>query len=166
MINLAAAYDEVAPELDAIDNWCNDIYIQNFAMYFDDAKELFEKLQASGNTITDAELSWILIQLPLKLFDVAEVLNQFRVKQEAMKLKNKYEADKVKVTAETADWVVERKLLVTAVSSVVTRVENEISMSRELIMGAKKIWDSRRRTDNLMPVSEAAVTLPDYIEED
>lgn len=169
MIDLHRAADLVESDLNAVESWCDEIYQTNFAAYFADSRELFTRLQSTDQPITDMELSWILMELPMNLFDVAEILNKFRVRQETVKLKNKYELDQELDNANTdscslnASQILEQKILAIAYSTVITRVENEISFSRELIMGAKKIWDGRKHAENLMPVSEDSLTLPDYI---
>ena len=46
-------------------------------------------------------------------------------------------------------------------TAVVTRVEIDIAFSKELIMGARKVWDARRRSEDA-PVGEIPPELPDY----
>ena len=162
MINLQATSEKLKESFDSVEAWCNDMYDTCFAQYFNDSRSLFLKLQSDDQPITDKELSWILVQLPINLFDVAEQLNVFRVRLETLKLKVKYEQTEDNLTDDGLT-VLEQKLLATAYEAVITRVENEISFSRELIMGAKKVWDGRRRGEDSMPVSEHSVELPDYV---
>ena len=71
---------------------------------------------------------------------------------------------------QTADYVnrkintamVEYEVLHAAYVSIVTRVENEQTFAKELIMGAKKVWDSRRSADNSNPVGLVVPELPEY----
>ena len=59
----------------------------------------------------------------------------------------------------------EDKILILAYDNLITRVEKEMSYSRELIMSAKKIYDVRRNTEQSNPVSEVSSKqndLPDY----
>ena len=59
----------------------------------------------------------------------------------------------------------EDKILILAYDNLITRVEKEMSYSRELIMSAKKIYDARRNTEQSNPVSEVNSKqndLPDY----
>ena len=119
---------------------------------------------------------------PLELFTAAEKLNALRLNCEVVKLKNKQTLEKLRkdVTdaatqeglnkTQTAERVahaisekmVEYEVLYTAYSSVITRVENEQTFSKELIMGAKKVWDSRRSAENSNPVKEVIPDLPEY----
>lgn len=63
--------------------------------------------------------------------------------------------------------VVEDDILLLAFSTIIQRVENEISFCRELIMGAKKVYDRRKATESASPINPpmgAGVKhdLPDY----
>lgn len=173
-MDLKTVYSQLSPDVEATEEWCNELYISNFSKYFEESRNLFKKLQSKSHPITDEELSYILINLPLTLFDVSEVLNSFRVKFEVVKLKNKEtEAELMKsctakTVAQKKDEVsvamTEEKLICTVLSYIITRVESEISFCRELIMGAKKIWDSRKRGDLSNPVGnvDTETILPDY----
>lgn len=175
MLNLIDVNAEFSEDIDAVSDWCEELYQENFAKYFDESRELFTRLKSKTHPITDDELSWILINLPLNLFDVSEALNKLKVSNEVVKLRNKQkESDLIKSSVEktatkrqedAAINMLENKLLVTAYSSVMSRVESEISFCRELIMGAKKIWDAHRKTDSTNPVSpvdNSPQNLPDY----
>lgn len=175
MINFNDINKEMSDDITAVTDWCTDIYDSNFSEYFKDSRKLFDRLKSKTTPITDEELSWILIDLPLRLFDVSAELNKFKVQQEVIKMRTKEKestaahdstAKTVALRQEEASMaVIENKLLITAYSSVITRVESEISFCRELIMGAKKIWDSRRKSESVNPVSptnESAANLPDY----
>ena len=111
----------------------------------------------------------------ISLFEAAESLNRLKINQEVLKLRYKQNESELmkKSTARTvtqkrdeaAIQMIDDKLLMLAYGSVISRVESEISLSRELIMGAKKIWDARRKTDSVMPVGEvntSDIQLPDY----
>jgi len=171
MIDLNSIVSENFEDTNAVVSWCSEIYDEKFAEFFLDARVLFEKLQSKSHPITDDDLSQILMDIPMKLFDVSEVLNQFRLNYEVVKLKNKQKesnliksssestASKRKIDAELK--MISDKILVLAFDSVITRVENEISFCRELIMSAKKLWDARRKSEQSNPVSEVT-ELPDY----
>lgn len=175
MVDLKEAFQSAEEDIQAASEWVDKLYNNNFAEHFTEAKNLFERLKSKEHPITDDELSWILITLPIKLFEVAETLNRFKLNEEIVKLRyKKSEADIVKSSKgktiterkdEAAVTLVDDKLLIMAYSIIISRVESEISLSKELIMGAKKIWDSRRKADSVMPVSEADTSdgvLPDY----
>lgn len=181
MIDLKEAFQSAEEDIQAASEWVDNLYNKNFANHFTEAKNLFERLKSKEHPITDEELSWILITLPIKLFEVAEILNRFRLNVEIIRLRyKKSESDIIKASKaktiterkdEAAVTLVDDKLLMLAYSVIISRVESEISLSKELIMGAKKIWDSRRKADSIMPVGEVdtvgSVTksgLPNYIE--
>lgn len=175
MIDLKNASLEAEEDIKVVSEWCDDLYSKNFATYFKDARSLFERLKSKNHPITDEELSWILITLPIHLFDAAETLNRFRLNMEIVKLRYKRsetelikqsEAKTATLKREEAESkLIDDKLLIVAYDTIISQVDKEISLSKELIMGAKKIWDSRRKSDETMPVSEIETSdekLPDY----
>lgn len=147
-----------------LDEWSDEIYGSMFKPYFETQKELSGKLKDTFKPITDEDLEMILTDIPLKLFDVAESLNKFKLKIQVIKLnikekesqaaKNSKENSEAKRKEEAYLAVLEDKLLLEAYESIVDRVDREISWSRELIMSAKKIWDGRKSTYSVHPVSE------------
>ena len=144
-------------EIQDLDMWFDQEYQSHFGEYFSEARKLFERLQSKSQPITDEELSWILSTLPIKLFQVSEALNRYRLATETVKIAIK----RAKKRNDELVDVLGDELLVSAMSCIISAVEGEVSFSRELIMGAKKIWDSRRMAEQSMPVSESA-TLPEY----
>jgi len=151
---------EYVDDVEDVKNWCNETYDKEFGGYFGTLRKLYQRMQSSTVPITDEELQEILIDAPLYLFSVSEKISAFRIQLELVKLKikSKQRDDK------SAD-VFEDTLYVRVNEIVLDRVEREISFSRELIMGAKKIWDSRRRTDAVNPIGEVVPTdpeLPDW----
>ena len=171
-MDLKKVNESMKDDIDAVTSWCSDIYNSKFSAFFHDASELFSRLKSKDRPITDEELSWILIQLPIQLFSVSEALNSFKISHEVVKLKNKQRERDLVVTSieksaakkleSATEQLVENKLLSTAYSTVIDRVSSEISFCRELIMGAKKIWDSRRAADKSNPITEVDPMLPDY----
>ena len=172
---LKSAADLSNDDIQSVQKYYNDIYEQHFSSYFSDSHDLFERLQSKSHPITDDELSWILISLPINLFEVSEELNKQRLIHEVLKIKYK-EKETEFVKKSTAKTVTQRKdeavmqmigekLMILIYASIISRVESEIALSRELIMGAKKIWDARRKTDTVMPVGEVEssnTALPNY----
>ena len=164
MIDLEFVYDGVKEDIESVTELSNKIYNKYFAGYFKEEKKLFERLKSSTQPITDDELEWILTTLPLELFSVSEALSQFQISKAVVKLRAKQdEVERIKLSPETSETkrkedaayqMLEHKLLLTLYGSVSNRVENELSFSRELIMSAKKIWDSRRQTEVSNPVGE------------
>lgn len=175
-MNLEYAESVCKSDADAVLDWCKQKYDTTFATYFQNTKELYQRLRDKHTPVTDQELETILMDLPMELFSVSEDLSAFRLKLEVIKLKNKeMESDLLKQSTEksaakrqeeVAVAMLENKLLVTAYSSVISRVENQISFCRELIMSAKKIWDGRRKTDMVNPIKEVTCEdeagLPEY----
>ena len=157
-----------------VTSWCEETYNTIFSQYFDGVKNLYNRLKSKTKPITDEELESILTELPLNLFVVAEALNRLRTELEVHKMKIKQkkkqimdkstETSESKKTAEAQYMLMEDELLCTAYSTVISRVESEISFSRELIMGAKKIFDGRRSSEQVHPVSTSIPgdNLPEY----
>ena len=165
-------------DINDVASWCEDFYNKGFSNHFKDTRELYKRMQSASRPISDDELKQILIDLPIALFDASESLSQLKVALEVIKLKAKEEElslakeSTAKTVSERKDEVAvqmtDSKILIAAYQSVINRVENEIAFSKELIMGAKKIWDSRRHTENANPVSpvdpnkKSINSLPDY----
>lgn len=175
MIDLNTLQSELTEDMDAVKIWQNTVYQEHFEKYFQSPRDMFRRLKSKASPITDDELSWILIDLPLHLFDASEALNQFQLYQEVVKLHTKrkesdaFQNSNAKTISnkkeEATITVLEDKLLIKAYESIITRVNEEISFCRELIMGAKKIWDARRKSEEANPVSPQDIPkseLPDY----
>ena len=174
MTHLIDVDKQYTEDIQDVISWCDDMYNAYFASYFIEVRSLFARMQSKSKPITDAELEKILTELPLSLFSVSEVLNNFKLSQEVIKLKIKQtefniiqSSDNIKSESKRRESAsistLEDKLLTSAYDSVINRVDKEISFSRELIMGAKKIWDARRRTDDVNPIGEiTSDDLPDY----
>lgn len=158
------------------------IYEANFSDYFDKVNILYKSLKSKSVPISDGDLEYLITELPLELFTVSENLNALRLEVEVIKLNNrkvKYElentiSEELNSTDFSASYkrdainrsvsysMVEYEKILAIYQSVVSRVENELSFSRELIMGAKKVWDSRRSAEKSNPIGEPDVYLPDY----
>ena len=170
IISIKDAIDATMAGIAELDEWCEEIYQSNFAPYFTKVRELYTKLKRSEDIpISDDDLSKILIDIPLDLFSASEAVHKLKTHQEIMKLNSKYSKlvdgndDVDKANAQAMEAVTK------AFENIINRAEKEISYCRELIMGAKKIWDARRHTESVMPISETddekpkAKKLPEYI---
>ena len=143
--------------VDELDAWCEQIYQENFGDYFKGVKKLRSQMElAERNPISDADLEMVLIDLPLELFSALEQVHRMRTHQELMKVNAKYG-----VIENTPLGGEDRKVTMAgmqavakAYENIIDRADREISYCRELIMGAKKIWDYRRNAENANPVSE------------
>ena len=164
--------EEYSADINAVQEFCNSIYDDNFAENFLKIRELYDHMKSNTHPITDEELEYILTTLPLELFTISERLNKIRLNCEVVKLKNKQKIEELKKDAsaeasnqglnksQTNEYVAsivsrnmaEYEILFSAYNSVITRVENEQTFSKELIMGAKKVWDSRRNSEHSNPV--------------
>lgn len=157
-----------------IESWVDSNYNKSFRSCFDAVRRIHTSMQSQVRAISDTELEWVLSELPMMLFSISESLNKLRLESEVIKLRKKTiksELDKQATQlakdgeiakSDTKSWVdtelADHDVLLAAYNSLITRVESEISFSKELIMGCKKIWDSRRRAEGSNPVSE--VVLP------
>ncbi len=179
---IADVIEEYKSDNEAIHKFCDELYLSLFESNFEAIRGLYSRMKSSIQPITDDELEYILTTFPMELFAVAENLNKLRLDREVVKLKNKEKLESIRKKAEESvkqleltkaekqDWIhrmvtteyVEYEILLTVYDSVITRVENEQSFSRELIMGAKKIWDSRRSGENINPVEPVVPDLPEY----
>lgn len=174
MIDFTSVFFRYSEDLDAVESWVNTQYQEKFACYFEDQRQLFERMKSKTRQISDMELENVLVNTPLQLFAASEVLNTIRLRHESLKLETKQveynlakdsnESTETKRKEFAAMETVQDKLLLLMLESLITRVENEMSFSRELIMSAKKIWDSRRRSETSNPV-DPTVTQKDEIGE-
>ncbi len=153
---LAKSQEELSPIVELYESLYRDI----FAKYFDSQHELFGRLKSKFKPVTDEELENILTMTPLNLYAVAEELNKFRLNVEVLKLRIKTSESNLKNLDKTSElWVevnnqmIDDKLLCSVYDKLILRVESEVSFSREFIMAAKKIWDGRRQTDAVNPIS-------------
>ena len=168
-----------ASYINDIGNWVDEQYNMNFRECFDAVRAIHVQMQSQTRQISDTELEWILTELPLQLFSISENLNKIRLDSEVIKLRKKQIKAELETSAndlvqsgellksDVKGWVdtelAEHDILLAAYSSLITRVESEISFSKELIMGCKKIWDARRRSENSNPVSEVVTSeVPNY----
>lgn len=158
MGDISNAIEALKEDFEAADGLVSEIYDKYFTKYFQKEVELYTKFQDTDIAITDGELEWILLSLPLDLKAASNALAQFKQHNEIVKLKIKQR----KNSGDTDDLDEEFKLMTIIYSSVITRVESDISFSKELIMGAKKVWDARRRTEQVNPVNEISTELPEY----
>lgn len=175
---LDGTFDECyKSDLDYVLEWSDELYSKLFGESFKDVTELYLSIDSKRKPITDSQLEWILCDLPIKLFNVSEILNNLRLEIEVIKLKkNTFKTERKKVYLESKikksdinDYVdsdmVWHETVLSVYKSVASRVEQELSFSRELIMGAKKIWDSRRSAERSNPIGEVVPEddLPDYV---
>lgn len=155
MNSISVAHEANRSESKDLITWSNQMYNELFAKYFSEIRGIRDRLSAN-TPISDFDIERILTEFPLDLFSVSEALNQFKLEYELNKLKLK----EARRNQADADTLAELEILNTAYSTLISRVETEISFSRELIMGVKKIWDGRRSTEKANPIGEE---LPEYV---
>lgn len=164
MIDIAHAAELAEADMLAVQAWVSDEYEKYFAEYFAAVHNLAAMMSSKVTPITDEDLEYILVDLPLNLFSAAEQINKLTLDLEVMKLKNKkLLTEKIKQSKESTATMrkdvseaelFEDRVLEMAYSCLLDRVQREVAYSRELIMGAKKVWDSRKRGEAVNPVSE------------
>lgn len=174
-----SSFDKTTEIFDGFDDIVEKEYTDKFADNFREVRKLYERLKSNVAPITDEELAYVLTTLPLELFDVSEKLNSIKLRCEILKLDEKHKVADIKIqnpydpdagltkteyqeylsnriTSET-----EEDLVVLAIyKTLIDRVESERTYAKELIMGAKKIWDSRRSAERSSPIQSA--DLPEY----
>lgn len=173
MIDLDQINSTMQEDIDSVNSWVSKIYDEQFGNQFKGVRELFARLESTSHPITDEEINWALTTLPLQLFTVSEALAQLRTRSDVIKMKNKQlkaeyvrqslETTATKRTEEADEKLLGNRLLASVYDNVIARVESEISFSRELIMSCKKLFDSRRSTETVDPVSESVIQ---YTQED
>ena len=173
MIDLEQIDNSMQDDINSVSRWVTKIYDEQFGPQFQGVRELFQRLQSTEHPITDEEINWVLTSLPLQLFTVSEALAQLRTRSDVIKMKNKQmkaelireslETTMTKKTEEADEALLGNRLLANVYDNVIARVESEISFSRELIMSCKKLFDARRSTENVDPVSESVIQ---YTQED
>lgn len=172
MQDLRQLAEEYKADLDEINDMAEEIYKKNFSNYFQVPKNLAAKLR-SGSDISDNDLEDVLITVPLKLFEASESLNKFRLSLEVLKtrirdkrveltesIEQSYQAQDTKYTQSQVSKAVDYEmsgdnLLISLYESIIKRVENEISFTKELIMSSKKLFTAR--SENVMPVGEVDI---------
>ena len=55
MLNLQNVQDEFSDDIEAVADWCEEIYQANFASHFSESRDLFLRLKSKTQPITDEE---------------------------------------------------------------------------------------------------------------
>lgn len=170
-MNFSSIDKKFEDDFNDVDAWIDEHYTQTFSKYFDPVRKLLARMGDSFKPITDDELEEILSYVPLELFAVSEKLNDIKARVEVIKLRIKQdrrsnylssdESSKADKQADANYSVAEDEMLLHLYTSLIERVDNEISASKELIMSAKKIWTSRREAENVANAAKNT-DLPDY----
>jgi len=156
-VDISKATEFLREDFEAADTLVDEIYDKYFAQGFKRISELEKAFRNTDTPVTDAQLEEIITTIPMDLYTISASLAQFKQHYEIVKLTNK---QRKKSKADDTD--VEYQLMAIVYNSVIDRVEYQISFTKELIMGAKKIWDARRRTDTTNPIKDTYINLPNY----
>lgn len=153
-MNLQKRLEALYTEVTEVNEWAESEYQKYFASYFKGEQDLYNRMKSKDDPITDQELEWILTDLPLELFSVTEQLSKMKIAQEVIKVSIKEkerdyiasatEGSMTQKKEEASALTLEDKLLVDVYDSIMERVSRQMTFSKELIMSAKKIWDTRR----------------------
>ena len=182
MVDMTKVLKEYTTDMTSVNSYCDDLYEQYFSQHFADVRDMYSRMKSNIRPITDEELEYILTLLPMEMFAVSEALNKLRLQCEVVKLKNKETLEQFRKTCiekaqehnlnktETTEYInhsvseymIEYEVFLAAHTACISRVENEQTFAKELIMGAKKIWDSRRNAETSNPVKEVVPDLPEY----
>lgn len=164
-LNITKAIDYLRADLDSVDTFTDELYAKYFNVYFESAERLYQRFKSVDIPITDSELESIITSLPLDMYAASTALSQFQAHHEIAKLSSK-QAKRAETDTTNVDLNVptseEYQVMIIIYNAVISRVERQISFSKELIMGAKKVWDARRKTEQV-PIKEITTDLPDYV---
>ena len=160
MAGITKATEALKEDFEAADNLVNEIYKKYFSSYFEKEQELYQRFQDTSTPITDKELEWIITALPLDLYAASDALAQFKAHNEIIKLTIKSRKKLAKDKPEEIDD--EYQIMNVVYSAVINKIESKLTFSKELIMGAKKVWDARRKTEQPAIPEINAPELPDY----
>lgn len=158
--------------INSTSEWSNELVSNCMGNTLDEIFNIHKRLQ-STHEITMSELEWILSDLPIQLIYIAENLSKLQLSLETVKIvksknemqsSNELKARGIKA-AEIKEIVQEQfiddKIGIVVYESAISQIEKYISLSKELIMGAKKIWQRRISTEEVNPVSPVK-DLPSY----
>lgn len=160
-ITMKEIIDATFEGADDLVEWCDEIYNENILPHFKEVNEFYEKIEKSEwRPISDDDLEMILTTLPLRLYSATEAVNRLGIHHSVMKFNAKRgidveDEDARKMTIQAMQAVAN------AYETIIDRAEREMMFCRELIMAAKKIWDARKRSEGIMPVSEVVPTITD-----
>ena len=166
MFDIRAVERENRDDISSVTSWCTEMYDRKFSNYFKQSHDLYSRLTSKEKPVTDKELEDIFTLVPLNMIQVSEELNNLRLSLEITKSKMKRkkrefakasaEKSQTKRDEEAADLIIEDEILCLAYTTVIQRVESEMSYSRELLQTCKRIWDARRsNAANTFAVSES-----------
>ena len=156
MGSITNAMDALKQDFEAADNVVDEIYNKYFASYFAKEAEMYKKFKDTSTPITDIDLEWIITSLPLELMEASNALAQFKQHNEIIKL-----TIKQRKNLPTEEIDEEYKLMSIVYACVIDKIERRLAFSKELIMGAKKVWDARKRIEQ-PAINEVNAELPDY----
>ena len=139
-MNLDSILHDNVETLETVNSWYQKLYRDKFQKYFENQKELYKRMQSKSRSITDTELETILIDIPLDLFSVAEMLNTLKLQTEVLKLsikpkikelsQNSKESTQTKRDQDAEMQVIGDRILIKVYESVINQVESQITFSK------------------------------------
>lgn len=168
--------DKYSSEIDSVSDWSDEIVN---ACMGDTLTEIFsiQDRMNSSHEITMNELTWVLFDLPIQLIHISEALSKIQLSLETIKLTKshnetefandiKRQSNNSKISATELKQIVASEFYgdnigIVVYESSISQIERYISLSKELIMGAKKIWQRRVDTEEVNPVMPVE-ELPEY----
>lgn len=172
--NFKKVADEYNDNIDAASSYYHSMY-DNFRPMVDRIRSYSSIASDTFKPIDDESLEELLTSVPLILIDISEALADMQVRMNTVKLSLKdkkfrskqdlVQSGEAKTSASelVAGEFYADELLVNIYQTVIDTVEHDLSYGRELVMGAKKIWDRRRDAENAVPIKESEPpSLPEY----
>lgn len=176
-MSIYSLLDTYESDFKSAESVLDDMYKNIFEKKLQYIHNLSDTLKDKYEPCSDEVLEQILIDVPIKLFDAAECLSDLQLRLQIVKLSLKNKKIRIKrstmddysqklnqsdLSDKITEMTYEDEILIMIYSRLIERVQSEISYTKELIMGAKKVWDRRRQTEMSMPVDPIDDKLPDY----
>lgn len=171
-MDIQDVYASHKEDIDSVTGWVNEEYQRCFEEHFAPVRGLYTRMKSASHPATDAELERILTEIPLEMFAAAEALSQYKLAKAVLKINIKKKAQDVAATsdektatarqAEGAAAVLDDQILESAMAVLIDRADRELELARELIMGAKKVWDGRRGAESLGMTQAPPDEIPPY----
>ncbi len=155
MAEIKELLENIYSEAEDIDTFIDEIYQKNFKVQFQKIYELIDKFRNDSKKVSTEELEYLLMELPLDMFDVSSKIEMVQGLSEVAA----YQAKTAK--AQNNDDKYKLDVIAKRLDALVERIQRESSAARELVMSAKKLWDSRQAETKSNPIKEIS-NLPDY----
>ena len=172
MATINDTYGTHKEDIQSVVDWVEREYSDKFQDHFRPVMSLYQRMKSATTPVTDVELESVLTDVPLEMFAASGALSQYKLARSVLHINIKKKMQNVarestekSATARQAEGaaaVLDDQILEEAMTGLIGRVERELDFARELIMGAKKVWDGRRGSESLGVVKGPTDNLPDY----